>query len=202
MDICIGRYFINSSYEPFAYFTTVLGGVVSSGFRLLCTQISFYGNTVRICVCVVDRVGKKAFQPERSYIIMTPGRIVIGIICIAGLIAVFLFQQIDVAAFIGVDVKLTRFLINRTIRFLLNDALALGLIYALFQERKYVIFALYVQIAGIFLFLVPYFILKIFLPTYNGPLISFLHRLILNPTLLMLLIPAFYYQRQIEKRKV
>lgn len=133
---------------------------------------------------------------------MTPGRIVIGIICIAGLIAVFLFQQIDVAAFIGVDVKLTRFLINRTIRFLLNDALALGLIYALFQERKYVIFALYVQVAGIFLFLVPYFILKIFLPTYNGPLISFLHRLILNPTLLMLLIPAFYYQRQIEKRKV
>ena len=91
---------------------------------------------------------------------MTPGRIIIGILSIAGLIAVFLFQQIDVAALIGVDVKISRFLINRTIRFLLNDALALGLIYALFQERKYVIFALYVQVAGIFLFLVPYFILK------------------------------------------
>ena len=131
---------------------------------------------------------------------MTPGRIAIGIICIAGLVAVFLFQQIDIAGFIGVDARLSRFLINRTIRLLLNDALALGLIYALFKERKYVIFALYVQVAGIFLFLVPYFILKVFMPKYNGPLISFLHRLILNPTLLMLLIPAFYYQRQAEKR--
>ena len=131
---------------------------------------------------------------------MTPGRIIIGIFCIAGLVAVFLFQQLDVAAFIGVEARLSRFLINRSIRFLINDALALGLIYALFKERKYVIFALYVQVAGTFLFLVPYFILKVFLPTYNGPLISFLHRLILNPTLLMLLIPAFYYQRQLAKR--
>jgi len=89
---------------------------------------------------------------------MTPGRIVIGILSIAGLIAVFLFQQIDVAALIGVDVYISRFLINRTIRFLINDALALGLIYAMFHERKYVIFALYVQVAVIFLFLVPYFI--------------------------------------------
>ena len=130
---------------------------------------------------------------------MTPARIVIGIVCITGLVTVFLFQQFDVAALVGVAEKLPRFFINRTIRFLLNDALALGLIYALFRERKYVVFALYVQVAGVFLFLLPYFILKIYFPRYNGPLISFLHRLILNPTLLMLLIPAFYYQRQVEK---
>lgn len=129
-----------------------------------------------------------------------PGRILIGIICVSGLVTVFLFQQFDIAGLIGVHEKVSRFFVNRTIRFLLNDALALGLIYALFRERKYVVFALYVQIAGTFLFLVPYFILKIYLPRYNGPLISFLHRLILNPTLLMLLIPAFYYQRQQEKR--
>jgi exosortase F-associated protein len=132
---------------------------------------------------------------------MTPARIMIGILSIAGLVTVFLFQQFDVAGLIGVHEKASRFFINRTIRFLLNDALALSLIYALFKERKYVVFALYVQIAGTFLFLVPYFILKLYLPRYNGPLISFLHRIILNPTLLMLLIPAFYYQRQMEKSK-
>lgn len=132
---------------------------------------------------------------------MTPARIVIGIVSITGLVTVFLFQQFDVAALIGVDEKVGRFFINRTIRFLLNDALALGLIYALFRERKYVVFALYVQVAGVFLFLLPYFILKIYFPRYNGPLISFLHRLILNPTLLMLLIPAFYYQRRVEKSR-
>lgn len=89
-----------------------------------------------------------------------------------------------------------RFILNRSIRFVLNDVLAIGLIFALFYERKYVIFAMVAQLMGMFLFLIPYFILKVNYPGYNGPLISFLHRLILNPTLLLLLIPAFYFQKQ------
>ena len=123
-------------------------------------------------------------------------RVVVGTLCVIGLLFVFLFQRIDLASLLSLAERpIDRFLINRTIRFLLNDALAVGLIYALFGERKYVVFSLYVQVAGIFLFLIPYFILKLYFPSYNGPLISFLHRLILNPTLLMLLIPAFYYQK-------
>jgi exosortase F-associated protein len=123
-------------------------------------------------------------------------RIIIGIICVCGLVAVFLFQRTDLAGYLGVEPsRIQNFLINRSIRFLLNDALAIGLIYALFKERKYVVFSIYVQLAGMVLFLLPYFILKIYWPNYNGPLISFLHRLILNPTLLMLLILAFYYQK-------
>ena len=126
-------------------------------------------------------------------------RIVIGVICVAGLVVVFLFQGVDLAGVLGFGSLAThKFFINRTFRFLLNDAFAIGLIYALFQERKYVVFSLYVQVVGMVLFLFPYFILKIYWPRYNGPLISFLHRLILNPTLLMLLIPAFYYQRKKE----
>lgn len=126
-------------------------------------------------------------------------RILVGIICISGLIGVFLFQRLDIAGFLQVEASIYRFLINRTIRFLLNDAFAMGLIYALFGERKYVVFSIYVQFVGMVLFLFPYFMLKIYFPKYNGPLISFLHRLILNPTLLMLLIPAFYYQKRKEK---
>ncbi len=124
-------------------------------------------------------------------------RILIGLLSAAGLVAVFLFQGTDIANLLGYgDPAIHRFLINRTIRFLLNDAFAIGIIYALFNEKKYVIFSLYVQLAGVILFLIPYFILKLYWTTYNGPMISFLHRLILNPTLLMLLIPAFYYQRK------
>ena len=88
-------------------------------------------------------------------------RVVIGISCVCGLVAVFLFQRIDVAGHLGFDpTQIQKFLINRSIRFLLNDALAIGLIYALFKERKYVIFSVYVQLAGMILFLVPYFILR------------------------------------------
>jgi exosortase F-associated protein len=129
---------------------------------------------------------------------MVVARVVVGVICAVGLVSVFLFQRWDVAGLFGVESPINRFLINRTIRFLLNDVFTIGLIYALFSERKYVVFSLYVQLIGVVLFLIPYFVLKLYFPSYNGPLISFLHRLILNPTLLMLLIPAFYYQKNFK----
>jgi exosortase F-associated protein len=126
-------------------------------------------------------------------------RVTIGFLCVGGLVAVFLFQHVNGAAIIGVHGKTAMFLVNRSIRFLLNDVFAIGLIYAIFVQRKYVIFSLWVQVAGMVLILIPYFILKIFFIGYNGPLISFLHRLVMNPTLLILLIPAFYYQQSIAR---
>ena len=130
-------------------------------------------------------------------------RCIIGLACIAGLVLVYLFQKLDPAGAINPELSgINKFIINRTIRFLLNDAFMIGLIYALFTEKKYVVFALWVQLAGVILFLIPYFILKIYYPGYNGPMISYLHRLILNPTLLLLLIPAYYYQKKTAQKPV
>ncbi|MEJ1238131.1 exosortase F system-associated protein [Chryseolinea sp. T2] len=130
-------------------------------------------------------------------------RVVIGILCCVGLLLVFLFQRVDLAGSMGFgDIGIGRFIINRTIRFLINDAFAIGLIYALFSTRKYVLFAIYVQLFGVIAFLIPYFVLKVYFPSYNGPYINFLHRLILNPTLLLLLIPAFYYQKYVVESDV
>lgn len=112
-----------------------------------------------------------------------------------GLLAIYLFQQVDIARLMDIASPAWKFVLNKTFRFLANDFLMIGLIYALFDERKYVIFALWVQLAGFIFILLPYFLLKLGFHAGNGPLISFLHRLILNPTLLILLIPAFYYQR-------
>ena len=123
-------------------------------------------------------------------------RLALAVISVAGLVLVFLFQRQDVGAMLGIESNFGRFIINRSIRFVINDALAILLIYAIFYERKYVMFAVWVQLIGMILVLFPYFILKFNYPGYNGPLISFLHRLVLNPTLLLLLIPAFYYQRR------
>lgn len=129
-------------------------------------------------------------------------RVVIGIFCSVGLLVVFLFQRIDLAGVMGIDgSSVGRFVINRSIRFLLNDGLAIGLIYALFGQRKYVVFGIWVQVFGFVVFLLPYFVLKVYFPSYNGPYINFLHRLILNPTLMLLLIPAFYYQQRAGREK-
>lgn len=122
-------------------------------------------------------------------------RFLIGVLSVTGLVLVFLFQRTDIAGAVGVEQNMWKFVMNRSIRFMVNDVLAILLIYALFAERKYVLFAIGVQLFGLVFVLIPYFILKFNYPGYNGPLISFLHRLVLNPTLILLLIPAFYYQR-------
>jgi exosortase F-associated protein len=126
-------------------------------------------------------------------------RYVIGIASAMALLMIFLFQGLNPAKLMGVYDKYTAFLVNRMIRFFLNDLFAFGLIYALFPYRKYLVFALWIQLAGVIFFLIPYFIVKYYYPHYNGPLINYLHRLILNPTLLLLLIFGFYYQRYSQK---
>jgi hypothetical protein len=51
----------------------------------------------------------------------------LGVACVTGLVLVFLFQRLDVAgAWHLASVPLHKFLINRTVRFLLNDLLAIG----------------------------------------------------------------------------
>lgn len=131
----------------------------------------------------------------------TRTRWIAGCAGVGGLAIVFLFQNINVAAHITDNAQpIVQFLINRSIRFFLNDLFAILLIYALFPYRQYVVFAIWTQLIGTIFILVPYFILKLNFPTYNGPLLSFLHRLILNPTLILLLIPAFYYQRSTSRQ--
>jgi exosortase F-associated protein len=127
-------------------------------------------------------------------------RWLIGMLSVGGLLMVYLFQKTDFGAVLGLYTPLHKFIFNRTVRFFLNDLFMIGLIYALFKEKKYVLFALWVQLAGVIFLLLPYFVLKINFPKYNGPLISYLHRLVLNPTLLLLLIPAFYYQQKFPSK--
>ncbi|GIV35640.1 MAG: hypothetical protein KatS3mg032_0019 [Cyclobacteriaceae bacterium] len=114
---------------------------------------------------------------------------------IGGLLMVYLLQRVNIGAFFNVEGTYYQFVINRSIRFVLNDFFVILLIYALFRQKKFVLFALLVQAAGLLFILLPYFLIKYYHPQYNGPLISFLHRLVINPLLMLLLIPAFYLQQ-------
>ena len=119
--------------------------------------------------------------------------ITIGVI---GLFLMYLMQKEIQSFFYGiVESRYIGFSLARIVRFLCNDGFMISIIYGLFKEKKFVIIALYVQLGGILFILLPYLTIKYF-TDYNGPLISFMHRLIVNPLLLLLLIPAFYYQKQ------
>ena len=122
-----------------------------------------------------------------------------GAVSVAGLLSVFLFQRDLSAIFVEGASPIAAFMTNRAIRYVANDLLATLLVLALFGKKKYVIVAIYVQLLGLVLILLPYAVFKMYYPAYNGPLISFFHRLVLNPTLIYLLIFFFWHQ---EKHKI
>ena len=120
------------------------------------------------------------------------------------LLLIFLFQRLDyfltICTWLGFDYsQFSNFFVfsfNKTLRFLLNDLLTIAIIYGIFYERKFVVVAFLVQLFGLLILLPSYLSIKFFSPGYNGPMINFLHRLTLNPLILLMLIPLFYIQRE------
>ena len=90
------------------------------------------------------------------------------------------------------------FIVNKTLRLILNDLACLMLIIALFQEKKYLRVALMVLLGEVFVLLPLYFFLKLTLEgdsELSSPMLSQIHRLIVNPMLMILVIISFFYQR-------
>jgi exosortase F-associated protein len=124
-------------------------------------------------------------------------RWLLGIVSVSGLLLIFLFQRFDWTQIVGLTdlTNIERFVVNRSIRFVINDVLGVLLVLSLFGKKKFAIIAVYVQILGFVFVMIPYVILKLNYPSYNGPMINFLHRLILNPLLIYLLVFFFWSQK-------
>ena len=119
-------------------------------------------------------------------------RIMLACFCCMGLASVYLFQDAGLGESLLPSDPDRQFIVVKTFRFLVNDLLAIGLIWSLFPTRGHLLAALVVQVFGLVFILIPYLYLKLGLGLGDGPLVSFLHRLVLNPTLLLLLIPGFW----------
>ncbi len=91
---------------------------------------------------------------------------------------------------------------NKLIRYLINDLAALALLWVLFQRRDFLQLAFWVLLLGLVVLLPVYFIGYFYFSDVLGITLSYLHRLIMNPTLMMLLIPLFYLQQKVEKSQV
>ncbi len=95
------------------------------------------------------------------------------------------------------------FIFNKSIRLILNDTACLVIIYALFFDVKYVRVGVWVQMLEMFVLLPLYFVIKLSLEgdsEISSPLLSQIHRLIINPTLMVLLMIGFYYQKQVNRK--
>jgi exosortase F-associated protein len=113
----------------------------------------------------------------------------------------YVFQHFPYATYLGVHESTSpnlTFIVNRIVRMVLNDSACLLLIYALFRERKYLRVAFLVFCMELLIILPVYLTVKLYLEgpsEISSPLLSQVHRLIVNPMLMIILIFGFYYQR-------
>lgn len=132
-------------------------------------------------------------------------RIQIGVALVI-LATVYIRQQFSYAGALNVVLPdawqlthpYTVFVVNKTIRLILNDIACMMLIHALFSERMYLKVAFWLFLIELFVVLPVYVVVKLNLEgdsEISSPLLSQIHRLIVNPLLMFLLMIAFLYQK-------
>lgn len=93
------------------------------------------------------------------------------------------------------DMDLPCLTLNLLFRYTLNSLISLGLIWVLFKRSDYLKFSVYFLILA-FTFLIIVFMLLLRDNLESGYLLLFyIRRFIIHPLFLLLLLPAFYYQK-------
>ncbi|GAA4126399.1 exosortase F system-associated protein [Flavobacterium chungbukense] len=84
-------------------------------------------------------------------------------------------------------------------RYIINSALSLSLIYVLFKNRDILKFSIIMYSLFLIVLLTAFFIVLDFFPTASW-LLFYVRRFIIQPILVLLFIPGFYYQFQNSKK--
>ncbi len=90
------------------------------------------------------------------------------------------------------------FIARKVFRVLLNDLFMLIFISAWFKDRRVTKLAIAIQLIDGLILLPTYLAIKLWMEgpsEISAPLLSQFHRIIVNPILMILLIPATYFQR-------
>ncbi|KAB2814507.1 exosortase F system-associated membrane protein [Phaeocystidibacter luteus] len=93
-------------------------------------------------------------------------------------------------------------ILNKSVRYLLNDLFSIMIIHGIFQNQRYTKFAFGLLLFGMLVLLPLYFLLVYYAPDGYTSMVANVHRIVLNPVLMMLLIPYLYHmERQKNEKK-
>jgi exosortase F-associated protein len=92
----------------------------------------------------------------------------------------------------------TLLLFGMSFRYFLNSALSLAVIYVLFKDWELTKFALVLYVVFFILLISVFFMLITFTDNHNNFLLFYVRRFLIQPILLLLFIPAFFYQKQLK----
>jgi exosortase F-associated protein len=116
---------------------------------------------------------------------------------LAGLAFTFIFSQASFLYELNAS-ETIQFIIRRVIRVVLNDFFMMLIIVIWFKDWGITRVAIAIQLIDGLLLLPLYLTFKLHFEgpsEISSPLFSQFHRIIINPTLMILLIPAVYFQR-------
>lgn len=88
-------------------------------------------------------------------------------------------------------------LLNVAFRYWMNTIVSLGILWFIFYERELIRFSFFIYLVFYILLMIPYFLLL--QSTEAGPHMAlfYVRRFLIQPLLLLILLPAFYFQKRI-----
>jgi exosortase F-associated protein len=90
---------------------------------------------------------------------------------------------------------------NKFFRYLLNDLFTIVIIHGYFLKKRYTRFAFVLMVFGLVVLLPIYLYLYFSEIPGISSMVSHLHRIVLNPVIMMLLIPSLFYQESRARTK-
>ncbi|CAN5372895.1 hypothetical protein BH09BAC3_BH09BAC3_12890 [soil metagenome] len=129
-----------------------------------------------------------------------PKKVIWILVALVGLALSFILQNVDWVALICncYDYPQLHFIVRKVVRVVINDSCMLLLIHSWFDDPKITRLSWKIQLIDMLLLLPIYLILKLTIEgdrEISSPLLSQLHRVIVNPILMILIIPGVYFQR-------
>jgi exosortase F-associated protein len=124
-------------------------------------------------------------------------RWVLSFIALGILLSVYLFQRFVFSPFPNNPHPEIQFILNRTLRLLLNDIGCMILIAAIFNKSSYLRLGFYIFLVELLILLPVYLFVKLTLEgdsEISSPLLSQWHRMIVNPLLMIVLMFGLFYQ--------
>ena len=96
------------------------------------------------------------------------------------------------------ELNVVKLFFSMGFRFYLNSIISIGLLKLLFDDSKVVKFSIFLYSVFGILFMVTFFFILLKFGETNKMNLFYIRRFIIQPILLILFIPAFYYQKKIS----
>ena len=125
-------------------------------------------------------------------------RWLLGFAAILLMMLLYVFQRNLLWLSSDAQVEYLPFILNRLARLVINDTLCIILFLAIFNNRKELTLATLVFMLELLVILPFYLAVKLYLEgdsEISVPLLSFIHRLVVNPLLMIILLAGLLYQR-------